>query len=292
MSNPTVRRRELANRLRTLRLQAGLTLDEAGRSLEFSAATMSRIENGIRALKVRDVRDLCALYAADRTTTAELIALVEAAKEPGWWEAYSELDEQYATLIGFESAATSIAEHRTSTIPGLLQSSEYQRAYLRDAANPGMTTPFSPEEIVKRVEVSKKRQEILREPTRLTYSAFLDEGCVRRMVGGASTMAGQLRHLMSLNERPHVSIRLIPFSAGAHPGQPGGFCLVVLPQDAVSDVVYVDSLAGQLFLESPEGVDRHRRVVAALSKIALSVDDSQRAFAHLLDTLQPAPGQQ
>jgi hypothetical protein len=242
---------------------------------------MSRIENGVKIPRVRDVRDLCRLYGVDEKTTAQLTALVGASRESGWWEKYTELGEEYTTLIGLESAAFAITEYRGSTIPGLLQTAEYLNAYIRDAINPGRATPFPPDEIIERIEVARKRREILLPPTTVTYTAFLDEGCVRRPVGGNKIMTDQIDHVLSLLDLSHISIRLLPFGLGAHPGQPGGFCLVSLAEVDVSDVVYVDSLAGQLFLEKPDDLDRHRRVLAQLDKIALSLNDSRTALTKI-----------
>ena len=276
MASPTVRRRELANRLRALRQEAKLTLEDAGKALEFSAATMSRIENAVRAPRVRDVRDLARLYGADERTTGELLRLVEAAREAGWWESYSEIGEEYATLIGLESSATSLEEHRGSTVPGLLQTPDYARAYMDVAINPQRAKPFSQGEIAQRLEVLQRRQEVLHGRTRPAYTAFLDEACLRRFVGGRRTMAEQLARLATLADQPNMSIRLLPFTLGAHPGQPGGFCYISLPQSDVSDVVYVDGLGGQLFLETPENLARHRRVLKALDRVALTLSESQQ----------------
>jgi len=287
-ASPVVRRKVLAARLRRLRLAAGLTLEDAARALEFSTATMSRIENEQRLPRVRDVRDLARLYGAGDDVAADLAELVEASKEAGWWEKYSEIDDDYGSLIGHESAAVSIGEYRGSTIPGLLQAPAYIRAYLTDAINPQRVNPFTPKDISRRVEVAMQRQQILSSSSLQSYSAFLDEATVRRCVGGAAVMAEQLHHLVDLLDRiERVSIRLIPFDRGAHPGQPGGFCLLRLPEEEVSDVVYVDSLAGQLFLETTEDLTRHERVLARLQDIALTRDETREA---LLETARPTGG--
>jgi hypothetical protein len=138
----------------------------------------------------------------------------------------------------------------------------------------------------KRVEVARRRQEVLLPPRQLTYSAFLDEACVRRVIGGPAMTADQLKHLASLLEYPNISIRVLPFTIGAHPGQPGGFCLIALRQSDVSDVVYVDSLAGQLFLETADDLERHRRVLSALDKVALSTMESRAFFVKLENSLR------
>jgi transcriptional regulator with XRE-family HTH domain len=277
LANPTVRRRELANRLRGLRLEARLTLEDAGRALEISAATMSRIENATRLPKARDVRDLCRLYRVDDATESVLLDLVEASREPVWWEDYSDLGGDYSSLIGLEAAAVSISDCRNSTVPGLLQSPDYLRAYITAAINPQRETPFSSREITERIEVAEKRQQNVARPT-LTYVAYLDEAALQRVVGGPRVMVGQITHFLSLLDPPRVTLRLLPNSLGAHPGQPGGFTVIDVPEPDVPDVVYIDSLAGQLFLDAPEDLARHRRVIEQLDGMALSTEQTRNVL--------------
>lgn len=277
VSSPTVRRRELAYRLKALRLSRGLTLDEAAAALEFSAATMSRIENGLRLPRARDVRDLSQLYGVEDSDAARLMTLVEASRETGWWEAYTEVDDDYGTLIGLEAAATSVGEYQSITIPGLLQTPDYIRAYTLEAINPRRAKPYNGLDIDKRIEVTRIRQEVLQSPAHVKYAAFLDEGSLLRRVGGPDVMAAQMDHIANLAHRENISVRVIPFDCGAHPGQPGSFCVIELPA-AVPDVVYVDSPAGQIFLETREDLERHLRVLDRLQDIALSRDESEDAF--------------
>ena len=171
-------------------------------------------------------------------------------------------------------------------MPGLLQTPDYARIYMEVAINPGRAKPFSPREIAQRLEVLRRRQEVLNGNARPDYTAFLDEGCLRRIVGSPRTMADQLEHLAARAEQPNVSIRLLPFTLGAHPGQPGGFCYLALPQTDVSDVVYVDNLAGQLFLETPDDLARHQRVLKALDRVALSPIESQQHIARIKEGIQ------
>jgi transcriptional regulator with XRE-family HTH domain len=278
-ASPTVSRRELANTLRHMRQQARKTLEEAAAALEVSAATLSRIETGVRVPRARDVKELCEFYGlTDATRIGELTALVADAKESGWWEAYSEVDEEYATLIGFEQAATSIEQFGSSVIPGLLQTEEYARVYLTEAIDPGRRVHFSDQDISKAVEVRGRRQELFARNPPLKYSAILDEATLRRTVGGNSVMREQISHLLNATETTGVEIRVLPLAHGAHPGQQGGFVILTMPQSQVSDVVYVDSLAGQLFLETTEELARHRRVFSTLIELSLDTEASQGAL--------------
>ncbi len=69
-TSPTVRQRELGKRLRDLRNQHGLTVEDVAEKLLCSATKISRLETGARRPSLRDVRDLCELYDVDASTLA------------------------------------------------------------------------------------------------------------------------------------------------------------------------------------------------------------------------------
>ena len=281
-TNPTVSRRQLAARLRELRSESGKTLGEVSRLLEISVATLSRMETGVRLPRARDVRDLCVIYDVTNSSLVDhLVGLVAKAKEPGWWEKY-EVDEEYATLIALEDAATSIEQYDGTVVPGLLQVPPYMQAYLVEAVSPGLEVPFTTAEVDERIAIRKDRQARLFGPSStVTYEAFIDEGVLRRPVGGAGVMQTQLAHLVRMSELHTVTIRVVPFDIGAHPAQPGGFIVLTLPPETGADVVYVDSLIGQIFMETDEDLVRHRRVLAKLREVALGEDES-RACMHTM----------
>jgi transcriptional regulator with XRE-family HTH domain len=278
-SSPTVSRRELANTLRLLRQRAGRTLDEAAGALEVSAATLSRIETAVRVPRARDVKDLCEFYGiTDPARISNLTSLVADAKESGWWESYSEVNDDYATFIGFETAATAIDQFEGMVVPTILQTNRYADAFLRGSTNPSRTRPFSDHDIAKRGEIRTRRQQILAPNGGPAFTLVIDEGALLRPIGGAEVMREQLRHLITAAERPGTDIQILPFDRGAHPGLQGIFSILTLPQEQVSDVVYIDSLAGQLFIETPTEITRYRKVFTTLRQAALDTEASIAAL--------------
>ena len=102
-SSPTVRRRGLGERLRELRGQHGLTVEDVADKLLCSATKVSRLETGARRPSLRDVRDLCTLYVVDEPIAAELMGLARAAREQGWWTQYGDL--KLDPYLGLEQVA-------------------------------------------------------------------------------------------------------------------------------------------------------------------------------------------
>jgi hypothetical protein len=103
---------------------------------------------------------------------------------------------------------------------------------------------------------------------------LLDEAVLHRMVGGAAVMRTQLGRVCELALLPHVTVQLIPFRVGAHPGMDSSFSLVEFAQEYLSPVVFVEGLAGDFFLEKSEDIRRYREAVSHLTALALGPDDS------------------
>src|SRR6266436_6509417 len=124
-TSPTVRQRELGKRLRELRGQHELTVEDVGERLLCSATKISRLETGARPPSLRDVRDLCALYEVDTANSAELMSLARGAREQTWWTQYNDL--KLDPYLGFEQDAVAITSYTTYVFPALLQTEDYAR---------------------------------------------------------------------------------------------------------------------------------------------------------------------
>jgi hypothetical protein len=85
---------------------------------------------------------------------------------------------------------------------------------------------------------------------------------------------------------PNVTFQVIPFGAGAHPGMPGQFVLMDFADPVDTDLIYIDSMAGDLFLESDADVARYRTVFDNLVAVALSPNDSAALVAEIASKLK------
>jgi transcriptional regulator with XRE-family HTH domain len=274
---PTVRLRRLAAELRKLRSSSGLTQDEVGERTGINVATLYRIEHARVRPQTRTLRTLLDLYGADEQQQADLLALLRDARQRGWLHAYqSELPEQYTTYIGFEGEARSVWNYESLFVPGLLQTEDYARAVIR------AVLPWaSRDEVERRVEVRMERQDVLRNDNPLELWVIVDEAALRRQVGGHDVMQAQLTHLVQAADLPHVTLQIIPLDVGAHAGMPGSFVFMQFAEAAIPDVIYLDSMAGDLFLEAEADVRRYRLVFEHLRAVAASPDDSRSLAAAL-----------
>ena len=267
---PTVRLRRLAAELRSLRASSELTRETIVERTGINAATLYRIEHGRVRPQTRTLRTLLDLYGVDAEQQTELVALLRDARQRGWLHAFqSELPEHYTTYIGFEGEAQSVLDYESLFVPGLLQTEDYARAVIR-----GGLPNASRDEVERRVEVRMERQALLRNDSPLNLWSIVNEAALRREVGGGEVMQAQLRYLMEASELPHVTFQVIPFAAGAHPGMPGSFFLLEFGDAAIPDVIYVNTMAGELFLEEERDVRRYRLVFEHLRAVAASPEAS------------------
>jgi len=275
---PTVRLRRLAAELRSLRSSSGLTRDEVVERTGINAVTMYRIEHARVRPQTRTLRTLLDLYGVEKEQQAELVGWLRDARERGWLHAYqSELPEQYMNFIGFEGEARSSWNYESLFLPGLLQTEDYARAVIR-----GGFPTASRDEIERRVEVRMERQEVLRNDNPLELWGIVDEAALRRQVGGQAVMRAQLRHVLDASDLPNVTFQVIPFDVGAHAGMPGSFVFLQFADEAIPQVIYVDSMAGELFLEEESDIRRYRLVFEHLRAVAASPDASRSLLASIV----------
>ncbi|MBW1603952.1 helix-turn-helix domain-containing protein [Streptomyces sp. JJ66] len=270
--NPTVRRRRLGQELRRLREERGMTAEGVADRLLVSQSKISRLENGRRSISQRDVRDLCAVYeVTDPRIVDSLMQMAKESRQQGWWHAFGDIP--YSVYIGLETDAASLRIYEPQIVPGLLQTQTYAEAVIA-----GALPEAPPAEIEKRVRVRMRRQERVTAPKNpLRLWAVLDEAALRRRVGGRQTMIEQLEHLGELSQLPHVTVQVMPFSMGAHPGVNGQYAILEFPDTADSTVVYLEGVTSDLYLEKGPDVQSYSVMYEHLRAQALNAEDS-RAF--------------
>jgi transcriptional regulator with XRE-family HTH domain len=260
--SPTVRRRELGALLRKLRLERGLTVEQAAERLLFSMSKLSRMETGHGVATARDIRDLCDLYGVrDEAEREHMMNLAAESKRHAWWQSY---DLQYSTYVGLEAEAVSICAFQSSVVHGLLQTADYARA-----GHEGAMPRLSSEQIEMQIEAKLTRQRILTRENPPRFSAILDEAALHRMVGGRRVMATQLDKILDVSARPNVTVQVLPYDVGAHPATESNFALLELPVPTPG-VVFVEGLIGSTYLERDDDLTRYQGIFRKLESIALS----------------------
>jgi transcriptional regulator with XRE-family HTH domain len=282
VGGPTVLRMLLGAQLRRLREAKRITVEEAGNAIRASHSKVSRLETGRVGFKDRDIADLLTLYGVtDERQRETMRELARRASAPGWWHDYSDvLPSWFEAYVGLEEAATQIRAYEVQFVPGLLQTEEYSRAVTLLGH-----TEAPPSEIERRVRLRMARQALLERPDPPNLWVVLDEALLRRPAGSPAVMREQLKHLLSMAERPNVTLQIIPFQAGGHAAAGGPFSILRFAQPDLPDVVYLEQLTSALYLDKPDVVDSYLRVMERLCLEAVEPPESLDAIAEILKDL-------
>jgi len=279
---PTVHRMMLGSLLHRLRTDAEVTADQAAEAIRGSRSKISRMENGRVGFKVRDVEDLLQLYqVADPQLREKVMALVRQANAPGWWSRYADVTaDWFAEYLGLETAASLIRSFEMQFVHGLFQTREYARAVTLLGHSAA-----TPEEIDRRVALRARRQALLTGPDAPKVWSILDEGALRRPVGGRAVMRRQLDRVIELADLLNVTIQVVPFDAGGHAGAGGSFTMLRFLAEEVPDIVYIEQLTSALYLDKREDVDHYLEVMDSLGAEALTPAELLSLIVKIRDEL-------
>jgi transcriptional regulator with XRE-family HTH domain len=279
--NPTLRARRLAAELQRRREATGMSREEVARQLEWSTSTLFRIETGRNRPQPGNVRMLLELYGVTGPERDGLIQLTREARQPGWWHSFRDvLPNPYEVYIGLEAGAASIRNFEPVVVPGLLQTADYAREIFRNGP-----IELDADEVERLLEVRLARQQILARDDRPRLWAVIDEAVIHRVVGGTKVMSGQLRHLVDAAQQGKTTIQVVPYRAGAHAGAIGAFVTLDFAEDTDPTVVYVETLAGDIYLEERSDVNRYTLAFDRLVAAALHPDESVQLIEHVATSL-------
>jgi transcriptional regulator with XRE-family HTH domain len=271
---PVVQSAALRNELVRLRKEKGLTQEEVATSLEWSASKVIRLEVGRSSITKVDLDALLGQYGVTSEVQRErLNKLNRGAHAPGWWNGYrNDILATYLNYVGYEAGASFIRQFQGSVVPGLLQTPEYARAL----------TVISVEDRDKVDSVVglrlQRQSELARRDTPARQYYVLDEAVIRRYIGiqeDPTIMPDQLRHIVDrARNEERITVRVIPFQAGAHAGLSGPFTLLEF-DGGLPDVLYLDAGREVIgMVSSDDRVAEYADSFESLIEMALSADDS------------------
>jgi transcriptional regulator with XRE-family HTH domain len=280
---PVVQSALLRSELIRLRKESGLTQEQAVGALDWSPSKLIRVEGGRSSITKVDLDALLARYGVTSQVQRErLHALNRGARERPWWAAYrGDIDDTYLEYVGYEAGAAFIRQFQWGVLPGLLQTQPYAQVLASNSVEPYP---------VPTVQLRMQRQAELAgrtEPPRQYY--VIDEAVVRRHVGIKANPDIMPQQLLSLAERAEtddlITVRLIPFTAGAHRGLSGPFTLLEF-DGSMPDLLYLD--AGReksLMTGADPRIAEYADDFEALMRCALSVDDSATFLREAADAM-------
>lgn len=279
-SSPTGRQLRLGSELRKLRERAGLTATEAGQLLGVKQNQISNTEAGRIGVSPERVSTLAHHYKCGDPALVQALSGMAADRKRGWWEEYREiLPAALLNLAEVEHHATRLRSAVTVHIPGLLQTTEHARELFRQ-----VVPEFPPPDIEHRVSFRIKRQAVLYGASAAPYHAVIHEAALRMQFGGPAIARAQLQHLLDMSELEHITIKVLPFTAGGFPGsgQSIFYSHGPIPQ---LDTVHLDQFHGPVFLDAEAQLDMYRVLLDRLDSRALAPEKSRDVISQLLQDL-------
>jgi transcriptional regulator with XRE-family HTH domain len=265
-TSPAVQRRRLRAELRRARLERRLTQEQVASAMDWSLSKLIRIENGTVNISTNDLKAILAHYDIDEEQAAEFLALARGARERSWWSGYRDVaSPRLLQMIEYEAASIITRNFQPLLVPGLLQTEEYARDVYR-----GLNPQESEERIESLVEVRMRRQDLLRRTDAPLLFFIVDQAVVQREVGGKAAMRRQLNQMIELASMQNVTIEVVPFGAGAHPGLLGPFQIYEFPDTADDDVLWLEGPTGDLLSrDNPEEILSFREKFEQLRQLSL-----------------------
>lgn len=283
--SPLLPRRRLGSELRTARRNSGLTQSDVTKTMEWSLSKINRIEQSKSGISANDLRALLRLYnVTSQESINDLVALAREARKNPWWQRYRDVaPPKLLELMDYESAASVINQFETTFVPGILQTEEYASAVLQVFHDD--SSERERERVNVLVDLRTRRRSLLTSDDAPKFHFALDESVIKRLAGGPSVMRRQLERLIDSAKLPNVTMQIVPFRAGLHPGMKGSFELVEFDDAPDGDVVFYEEQGGIYIKDDRKVTDGYRVAFNRISKRTLTPSDSVGRLTEAADQL-------
>jgi transcriptional regulator with XRE-family HTH domain len=268
----TVVRRQLGRKLRRFREEAGKSHADVEAAQIASATKMWRIESGRSAVKPGDIWALARLYDVSNQMTDALVNLAAGTRDEGWWEEFvTAPDDDFGLYTGLEATASLIQSYHPELVHALLQTPDYAREVILADQRPGEDT------LSQRLAVRSRRQAlgpmgpVGRNGRRM--QAIIGAGALSLVVGSPELMAAQISHLQTFSANAGIEVRILPWTAGAHPSMEGAFTILGFDDPDDPALVHVETHLGARYLEQVAQVTEYRRIFGALQSKSVSLEE-------------------
>lgn len=219
--------------LRRAREAAGLSREDFGKLVCYAPSTVRAFETGERFPQPSLVEGADAHLGTGGLLGRMYEGLLKRDVYP----------ESFRPWIDIEQGASALRWYELAYLPGLLQTEDYARALLRSGRG----------DVEARVAARMQRQEILRRDHPPEFVVLIDEGVLRRPVGGREVMWDQLRSLAEAAER--WIIQVVPWEVDSYVNLDGPFVLATVEG---ADLVYTPTHLDGYVLSSAEAVAQVR----------------------------------
>ncbi|WP_369206861.1 helix-turn-helix domain-containing protein [Streptomyces sp. PU-14G] len=258
--------RYAGDQMKRWREAAGISRQALAQEAGYGYDAIKGMERGVRKAQAHVLRiadDMCGAQG-------KLAAAVEFLR-PEPFPSYSQ------DFMQAESEAVAVSWYETEFIPGLLQVEEIVLAMLN-----AHCPPLDDETIEERTKGRLARQTLLDKQTK-AFSFVISETALRDQVGDMAACKRQLNHLLHVGRRRNVTIQVMPYGRGPHPGRLGPFVLLETP-----DHEYLGYEEGQttgVLYSDGEKISTLRQRHEMILRLALNPGESSAFISELAEEL-------
>ncbi|MFD7582241.1 Scr1 family TA system antitoxin-like transcriptional regulator [Kitasatospora sp. NPDC059817] len=216
---PTSPAAEFGVLLRTSREQRGWTQEHLAELIGCTSSYISALEHGRRKPSQQISTALDRVFESGEQFLRE-------------WSTSGRrvLFEGFDEYLRNEAKAIALRLFEINLVPSLLQTPEYSRVFQEAAVLRGVATQQQADERIEKVLL--RQQALARDPAP-HVQVVMDEGALRRPIGGRDVMVAQLRHLEALASRPRFLVQVCPITAGENRPFGHPITLLTMPNRAI-----------------------------------------------------------
>ncbi|WP_181188470.1 helix-turn-helix domain-containing protein [Actinopolyspora mortivallis] len=266
---------QLGMELEQLRTEAGKDREDVAERLGWYPTKVGKVETGAATLSAAEVEVLLGYFEADEATAERVRQLGKEARRRG---SYGKVSDWARSYVGMEAGASEILLFAEELIPGLLQTEDYAREVAKASV---LAKASDIDQLVKR-RVERREKLYGETPPRL--SVILGEAALKRLIGGATVMHEQLELLRELADLQHVTLQVLPFSAGSHASLGTSFTILRLYNNR-KRTVYLEDITSADYLDRPHHLDTYTLVYERLRMDALGLNESKSMLKRTIEEL-------
>lgn len=274
----------LVNELDRLKEKSGVGDVEAAKHLGCATTKIHRIMTMTSKPRPGDVSLLAEIYGAGPDLARVLLDLARNLGKKGDWSSYEGIySESLRLRLDLERSSTTIRQHQTEIVPGILQCESYMRA-VHEAPTPAATKANVDDVVKARLD----RQSVLTQPDQPPKVSFvLSESCLRRTYGEASVMSEQMQYLLKVGKRPNVQLQVLPFDNTSPVTYVAmNFALLHVPGPGIAaplDFAYVEQYDDSRYLDGHDQVAAYEQLWGYLQAAALGPVESADFIGKVAD---------
>jgi transcriptional regulator with XRE-family HTH domain len=277
-------KRRLGRFIKPIRVRSGRKPDEIAALAVCSKQTVYRLESGDALPSLHRFTTVLEVIGATDDERRRALQLWEIAdSDPAIIAHAGDLPVRYRRFRMDECEAIRERTLDTVIVPGMLQTADYA-AEINRAARTRTNRPAS--DALAAAERRDRQSLLFRANRPLVLHSLIDEGVLRRMIGGPDVMAAQLEHLLAMADEPNITVQVVPFTFGAYGAMSGPVTIFTFPEDGDPESAYLEYVSGGETLEDEADVAGLVAVWQETAAAAPSPAESQLIIRFALNSVR------